>query len=325
MNVKTILVTGGGGFIGSNLIDKLLALGYEIICLDNFDPFYPKEIKINNLDGALKNKNFTLFEGDINDIKDIESCFKLNKIDIVVHLAAKAGVRPSIEDPVNCYQTNIFGTLNLLEIMKKNKVCKLIFASSSSVYGNNKVLPFSEADNVDSPISPYAASKKSGELLCHTYHQLYNFDIFCLRFFTVYGPRQRPDLAIHKFTNLALEGKEVPFFGNGLTARDYTYIDDIVDGIFGAIYNLKGFDIFNLGESRTITLKKMIEVLESKLHKKIKINSLPMQAGDVDVTYASITKAAKLLGYKPKWNFEDGIEMFLNWKMNLIKNNYTQN
>ena len=325
MNVKTILVTGGGGFIGSNLIDKLLALGYEIICLDNFDPFYPKEIKINNLGEALKNKNFTLFEGDINNIKDIESCFKLNKIDIVVHLAAKAGVRPSIEDPVNCYQTNIFGTLNLLEVMKKNKVSKLIFASSSSVYGNNKVLPFSEADNVDSPISPYAASKKSGELLCYTYHQLYNFDIFCLRFFTVYGPRQRPDLAIHKFTNLALNGQEIPFFGDGLTARDYTYIDDINDGILGAIHNLKGFDIFNLGESKTITLKKMIEVLESKLNKKIKINSLPMQAGDVDVTYASITKAAKLLGYKPKWNFEDGIEIFLKWKMNLIKNDYTQN
>jgi UDP-glucuronate 4-epimerase len=317
MNAKTILVTGGAGFIGSNLIDKLLELGYIIICLDNFDEFYPKEIKIRNLSGAIKNKNFTLIEGDINNLNDIESCFKNYKIDFVIHLAAKAGVRPSIDDPLNCYQTNIFGTLNLLEIMKKYKVDKLVFASSSSVYGNNKILPFSESDYVDSPISPYAASKRSGELLCHTYHQLYNFDIFCLRFFTVYGPRQRPDLAIHKFTNLILQGQEVPFYGDGLTARDYTYIDDIIDGILGAIYNLKGFNIFNLGESRTITLKKMIEVLESKMHKNIKIKLLPMQSGDVDITFANIKKATNLLGYEPKWAFENGIDEFLKWKMEI--------
>jgi len=316
--MRTILVTGGCGFIGSNLIDKLLDLGFKVICLDNFDDFYPKEIKIQNISSALRNKNFTLFEGDLNVQDDIDACFKFGKIDIVVHLAAKAGVRPSIEDPLACFNTNIFGTLNLLEVMRKNNVVKIVFASSSSVYGNNKVVPFSESDNVDSPISPYAASKKSGELICYTYHQLYNFDVFCLRFFTVYGPRQRPDLAIHKFTNLILQDKAIPFYGDGLTARDYTYIDDILDGILAAINNIKGFNIFNLGESRTITLKKMIEILESKLDKKIKINSLPQQAGDVDITYANITKSNKILGYKPKWTFENGIEMFLKWKLENI-------
>jgi UDP-glucuronate 4-epimerase len=315
MNIKTILVTGGCGFIGSNLVDKLLDLGFKVICLDNFDDFYPREIKSQNISSALNNKNFTLFEGDLNNQDDVDACFKLGKIDIVVHLAAKAGVRPSIEDPLTCFNTNIFGTLNLLEGMKKNNVVKLVFASSSSVYGNNKVVPFSESDNVDSPISPYAASKKSGELICYTYHQLYNFDVFCLRFFTVYGPRQRPDLAIHKFTNLILQDKSIPFYGDGLTARDYTYVDDILEGILAAIYNLKGFNVFNLGESRTITLKKMIEVLESKLDKKIKINSLPKQAGDVDITYANITKSNAILGYQPKWTFENGIEIFLKWKL----------
>jgi UDP-glucuronate 4-epimerase len=315
MNIKTILVTGGCGFIGSNLVDKLLDLGFKVICLDNFDDFYPREIKSQNISSALNDKNFTLFEGDLNNQDDVDACFKLGKIDIVVHLAAKAGVRPSIEDPLTCFNTNIFGTLNLLEGMKKNNVVKLVFASSSSVYGNNKVVPFSESDNVDSPISPYAASKKSGELICYTYHQLYNFDVFCLRFFTVYGPRQRPDLAIHKFTNLILQDKSIPFYGDGLTARDYTYVDDILEGILAAIYNLKGFNVFNLGESRTITLKKMIEVLESKLDKKIKINSLPKQAGDVDITYANITKSNAILGYQPKWTFENGIEIFLKWKL----------
>jgi UDP-glucuronate 4-epimerase len=315
MNIKTILVTGGCGFIGSNLVDKLLHLGFKVICFDNFDDFYPKEIKSQNISSALNNNNYTLFEGDLNNQDDIDSCFKLGKIDVVVHLAAKAGVRPSIEDPLTCFNTNIFGTLNLLEGMRKNNIVKLVFASSSSVYGNNKVVPFSESDSVDSPISPYAASKKSGELICYTYHQLYNFDVFCLRFFTVYGPRQRPDLAIHKFTNLILQDKAIPFYGDGLTARDYTYIEDILDGILAAIYNLKGFDIFNLGESRTITLKKMIEVLENKLDRKIIINSLPLQAGDVDITFANITKSNKILGYQPKWSFENGIEKFLKWKL----------
>ncbi len=314
MNINTILVTGGCGFIGSNLVDKLLDLGFKVICIDNFDDFYPKKIKSQNISSALKNNNFTLFEGDLNNQDDVDACFKLGKIDVVVHLAAKAGVRPSIEDPLTCFNTNIFGTLNLLEGMKKNNVVKLVFASSSSVYGNNKNVPFSESDNVDSPISPYAASKKSGELICYAYHQLYNFDVFCLRFFTVYGPRQRPDLAIHKFTNLILQDKAIPFYGDGLTARDYTYIDDILDGILAAIYNLKGFNVFNLGESRTITLKKMIEVLESKLEKKIKINSLPKQAGDVEITYANIAKSKKILGYQPRWTFENGIEIFLKWK-----------
>jgi len=319
MTSRNILVTGGAGFIGSSLVDQLLFLGHNVLCLDNFDQFYDRKFKISNLVSACNHRNFVLIEGDIRSQADVEKCFSFQTIDLVIHLAAKAGIRPSIEDPSGYYSTNVLGTLNVLEAMKKCNVYKLIFASSSSVYGNNRKTPFSETDAVDNPISPYAASKKAGELLCHTYHHLYGFDIFCLRFFTVYGPRQRPDLAIYKFTNLALQDKAVPIFGDGSAARDYTYIDDIVYGIIGAMSHLSGYEIINLGESRTISLKQLIEVLEEVLNKKIKIDSFPMQAGDVDITYADIGKAQQLLDYHPHWDFQKGIQSFVQWKLKLTK------
>jgi len=310
---KTILVTGGAGFIGSHLSEKLLKNNHNVIAIDNFDPFYDRKIKEQNISQALLSKNYQLFEKDILDVKSLSTVFEQNKIDLVIHLAAKAGVRPSIEDPGGYYNTNVIGTLNILEAMKKNGCKKMIFASSSSVYGNNKKVPFSENDSVDNPISPYAATKKAGELLCHTYHHLYNFDIFALRFFTVYGPRQRPDLAIHKFTKMITDEKPITLYGNGTTMRDYTYIDDIVDGIIKAIINLKGYDVFNLGESTTISLSQMVSTIEQVFDKKAIIERLPMQLGDVERTFANISKAQLQLDYKPKTNFNDGIKKFVKW------------
>ena len=306
-------VTGGAGFIGSNLVDVLLAEGHSITVLDNFDDFYPLKIKIKNIEQARKNKNYVLVEGDIRDKNILREIFTNNKVDMVIHLAAKAGVRPSIDYPEVYYDVNLIGTLNLLEVMMEYGCKKMIFASSSSIYGNNKIVPFSEDDRVDNPISPYAATKKAGELLCYTYHNLYNFDIFCLRFFTVYGPRQRPDLAIYKFTKLISGGEPIQAFGDGNTCRDYTYIDDIVQGISSAIFNLNGFEIINLGDSRTISLKKMIKTLETEIGKKAKIEFLPEQLGDVKQTYANIDKAKRILNYNPQFLFEEGIKEFVKW------------
>ncbi len=311
MKYKNILVTGGAGFIGSSLIDQLLALENNVICLDNFDPFYDKSFKVENLADAQKSKNFVLIEGDIRNQSDLEKCFRLKPIDLVIHLAAKAGVRPSIEDPKGYYEVNVSGTLNILEAMRMFDVKKMLFASSSSVYGNNRKVPFSETDNVDYPISPYAATKKAGELLCHTYHHLFGFDIFCLRFFTVYGPRQRPDLAIRKFTNLILKNQPIEVFGDGSSSRDYTYIDDILDGIVNSMKVLSGFEIFNLGEAKPISLLQMIGTLEKILNLKITKKQIDMQPGDVLTTYADINKARTILGYSPKWDFENGIIEFI--------------
>ena len=310
-----VLVTGGAGFIGSHLMDRLLKKGHQVVCLDNFDKFYSEKIKYKNIENASKNPFFTLIKGDITDKEVLNECFGMRQIDSVVHLAAKAGVRPSIEDPEDYYTTNVLGTLNLLEAMKKFNVKKLIFASSSSVYGNNKKVPFSETDSVDNPISPYAASKKAGELLCHTYHHLYDFDIFCLRFFTVYGPRQRPDLAIHKFSNLILKGKPLPVFGDGTTSRDYTYVNDIIDGLVKARDIVKGYEIINLGESRTITLTQMIDALEKQIGMEAHREELPTQPGDVLTTYADISKAKQVLAYNPLWDFDEGIKKFIEWKI----------
>jgi UDP-glucuronate 4-epimerase len=312
-----LLVTGGAGFIGSNLIEKLLLLGYNVVCFDNFEPFYNPMIKRRNLSFSLNNKNFKLYSGDIVDLASLEKCFAENKFDMVVHLAAKVGVRQSIQDPARYFSTNLTGTLNVLETMKKYQVKKLVFASSSSVYGNNNKTPFSEEDNVDFPISPYAATKKAGEHLCYVYHHLNNFDIFCLRFFTVYGPRQRPDLAIHRFTDSILKGNPITMFGDGTTVRDYTFVDDIVDGITASINKISGYEIINLGESRTITLKLMIETLENVLNRTAKIVKMPMQPGDVNATYADISKAKFILDYKPSCDFTTGIIQFVNWKLNL--------
>lgn len=317
-----ILVTGGAGFIGSHLCERLLKEHHQIICIDNFCDFYSPEIKEQNIKDISIYPNFELFRIDITNYKELESVFMKRNFDLIIHLAAMAGVRPSIENPQLYFSVNINGTVNLLELCRIYNIKKMIFASSSSVYGNNEKVPFSEDDNVDYPISPYAATKKAGELICHTYHKLHEMSIVCLRFFTVYGPRQRPDLAIHKFINLMLEGKEIPVFGQGDTQRDYTYIEDILDGILRSIDYVflgKKFQVFNLGESQTISLAQMISTLEKTLGKKAVKKSLPMQPGDVNRTFADISKSKKMLKYNPKTDFETGIKKFVDWKLKTIK------
>lgn len=340
--MKTYIVTGGAGFIGSTLVEKLLLEGNRVINIDNFNDYYDLSIKIENvlesvgytgstinstqlkreerlekLKKAIGSDNYHLEIVDIRDIEELDRIFCNNRIDCVINLAAMAGVRPSLEDPMLYTDVNIKGLMNLLECCKKYEVKKFIQASSSSVYGNSKTVPFKETDIVDFAISPYAATKKSGEVIGHTYYHLYNIDMVQLRFFTVYGPRQRPDLAIHKFTKMILAEEAIPFYGEGDTERDYTFIDDIVDGIYKSIEYIEKnngvYEIINLGESETISLKNMVEVIESSLDKKALINKMPMQPGDVQRTNADITKAKKMIGYKPKTNFKDGIDKFIKW------------
>lgn len=308
-----ILVTGAAGFIGSHVCKHFTKLGHQVFGIDNFDPFYPKKFKELNISELNSNTLFQFQEADIRNLDALNIIFSANQIDFVIHLAAKAGVRPSIESVADYYDVNVNGTVTLLEVMRIHGVKKMLFASSSSVYGNNPNVPFSESDTVDNPISPYASTKKSGELLCHVYCHLYGFDITCLRFFTVFGPGQRPDLAIHKFTRLIDEGKAIPFYGDGTTSRDYTYIDDIVNGISCASDHLGGYRIYNLGESRVIELKKMVETLERFLEKKAILNKLPLQQGDVNITYADISKAKNEIGYNPQYDFETGINKFIEW------------
>lgn len=318
-----ILVTGAAGFIGSHLCENLLAQNLNVIGIDNFDSFYSREIKESNLKQIKKrissSNSFKFHEVSINDTQEILELLKDIEVEMIVHLAAKAGVRPSIEDPLGYSKTNIDGTLSIMELCRIKNIKYHVFASSSSVYGNNKKVPFEETDNVDLPISPYAATKKSCELLCHTYAHLYKIHTACLRFFTVYGPRQRPDLAIHKFTKLINSGDTISMYGDGSTKRDYTYIDDIIDGIIKAIKWIKQpsdkikYEIFNLGESHTTELNKLIQVLEKSIGKSAKINKMPMQPGDVNITYANITKAKEVLGYNPKTLIEEGIPKFVEW------------
>jgi UDP-glucuronate 4-epimerase len=308
-----ILVTGAAGFIGSHVCEYYIEQGHFVVGIDNFDDFYPKRFKLLNLVGLKKNSRFQLYDTDIRDKIFLNSIFSSNKIDAVIHLAAKAGVRPSINSIEDYYDVNVNGTISLLEEMKLNNVRKMIFASSSSVYGNNPKVPFSESDHVDNPISPYASTKKSGELLCHVYCHLYGFNITCLRFFTVFGPRQRPDLAIHKFTKLIDEGQPIPFYGDGSTARDYTFIYDLVNGISCALNNLEGYRIYNLGESRVISLYELVRTIEEFLGNKAILNHLPLQPGDVKITYADISKAKNEIGYEPKISFRDGIKEFIKW------------
>jgi UDP-glucuronate 4-epimerase len=312
-NIMNILVTGGAGFIGSNLIEKLLIENHNVFCIDNFDTFYDPLIKRQNIEQCLGKNNYTLIEGDIRDKIILNKIFAENEIELVIHLAARAGVRPSILEPELYYDVNVVGTLMLLEAMKAANVTRMIFASSSSVYGNNEKVPFSESDNVDFPISPYAATKKAGELLCHTYHHLYGFDIFCLRFFSVYGPRQRPEMAIHNFSSKILDDRPISVYGDGTSKRDYTFIEDILDGTVAAMYNLKGYEVINLGESKTYSLNTVIALLEKSLGKKAIINKLPFQPGDVQLTNADISKAKSLIGYGPKTNLEEGISKFVSW------------
>ena len=315
--MTTYLVTGGVGFIGSNLVEKLLENGNRVIVIDNFCDFYNPQIKEKNIKEFLNNQNFILYREDIRDRKVISKIFEENKIDIVIHLAAMAGVRASIENPCLYQEVNCIGTQNLLEEIKNHNVKNLIMASSSSVYGNCKETPFREDMIVDYAISPYAATKKANEVMTHVYHKLFDFNVIMLRFFTVYGKRQRPDLAISKFTRLMLNNEEITMYGDGSTARDYTYIDDIINGIIKScnyiILNKNVYEIINLGNSKPISLKEMINTIAKVLNVVPKIKQLPMQAGDVDITFADISKARKLIGYEPKTSFEVGIQNFVNW------------
>ncbi len=314
---RTYLVTGGAGFIGSSLADFLLKKDYKVVVIDNFCNFYDPSIKRNNVKDNLDNPNYKLYEIDLRCKSDVEKVFRENKIDVVIHLAAMAGVRPSIENPILYQEVNCIGTQNLLEVMKEYGVKNLVMASSSSVYGNNKKVPFKETDIVDYAISPYAATKKSNEVMTHVYHKLFNMNVIMLRFFTVYGPRQRPDLAINKFTRLMLNDEEVTMFGDGTTSRDYTYIDDIVSGIYSSInYVLNNKDVYeivNLGNSSPVSLKEMINTIAEVLDKEPKIKEMPMQQGDVNITYADISKAKEMLNYDPKTPFKEGIEKFVKW------------
>jgi UDP-glucuronate 4-epimerase len=313
LDQKTILITGGAGFIGSHLVERLLSERQKVICLDNFDPFYEPKIKQANLHTALSNPNFTLVEGDIRDAECLKKLFEQYRIGKVVHLAARAGVRASIANPQLYEEVNIKGTINLLEVCKEFPVEQFIFASSSSVYGINSKVPFSEDDKIEMPISPYAASKRAGELFCYTYHHLYGIPITCLRLFTIYGSRQRRDMAIHKFTRLIDEGKVIEMFGDGTSKRDYTYISDIIDGIMAALEKPFDFEIINLGDSRAVELRYLISLIEQNLGKKANINQLPPQHGDVPITFADISKARALLGYAPKVDIETGIQKFVTW------------
>ena len=315
--MKTYFITGGAGFIGSSLTEKLLMEGNKVVTIDNFCDFYSPKIKENNIKNFMNNPNFKIYKDDIRNREGVKKIFDENQIDIVMHLAAMAGVRPSIQNPILYQEVNCMGTQNILEEMRLHNCSNLVMASSSSVYGNSKEAPFREDMIVDFAISPYAATKKANEVMTHVYHKLYDMNVIMLRFFTVYGPKQRPDLAINKFTRLMLEDKEIPMFGDGTTSRDYTYIDDIVDGIKKACeYSLENknvYEILNIGNSSPISLKKMINVIAKTLNVEPKIKQLPMQPGDVERTYADILKAKKLIGYEPKISFEDGIKRFVQW------------
>jgi UDP-glucuronate 4-epimerase len=316
----TLLVTGGAGFIGSHLCERLIERGDTVVALDNFDPFYPELVKRRNIRRLESEAAFRLVEADIRDVDGMERGLEaagVGGIDVVVHLAARAGVRPSIEEPFLYSQVNLDGSVAVLELARRRGSRRFIFGSSSSVYGNNEKVPFAESDPVDHPISPYAATKRAGELLCHTYHHLYGLSIVCLRFFTVYGPRQRPDLAIHKFARLMREGRAIPMFGDGSTERDYTYIDDIVAGVIGAIAVTEGpdpvWEIANLGGSRTTSLSRLIELIAGSMGVVPSIDRLPAQPGDVERTFADVRRAKDLFGYEPSTPIEAGIPRFVEW------------
>lgn len=315
--MKTYFITGGAGFIGSSLTKKLLDNGNKVVVIDNFNSYYDPKLKEKNVQEFYQNSNYKLYKGDIRNREEVKKIFDENNIDVIVHLAAMAGVRPSIEDPVLYQEVNGLGTQIILEEAHLHDVMNLVMASSSSVYGNCKEVPFKENIIVDYAISPYAATKKANEVMAHVYHKLYHMNILMLRFFTVYGPKQRPDLAINKFTRLMLNNEEIPMFGDGSTSRDYTYIDDIVDGIikscaYATTHN-DVYEILNIGSNNPISLKEMIEIIGEELGVKPKIKELPMQPGDVDQTYADISKAKELIGYEPSISFKEGIKKFIKW------------
>jgi len=305
-----VLVTGGAGFIGSHVSEKLIARGDEVLVLDNFNDFYDPAIKRANaaaLEGA------RIVTGDIRDEALVAKLFTAGRFDAVVHLAAMAGVRPSLQDPLHYADVNVRGTLILLEELRKSPGTKLLFASSSSVYGSNEKVPFREDDDIHKPVSPYAATKRAGELLAYTHHHLYAIPTTCLRFFTVYGPRQRPEMAIHKFVDAIERGKPIPFYGDGSTRRDYTYIDDIVDGVVRALDQCEGYEIYNLGESQTTSLEELVRLIGEVTGKRPVLDRQAMQPGDVLVTYADVSKARARLGYDPTTPVREGIRRFVEW------------
>src|SRR5437870_6459930 len=307
-----ILVTGGAGFIGSHLVEKLLAGGHEVVIVDDFNDFYDPQIKHANIAGFAK--DVTVCHVDLRENESVRAVFAHEKVDAIVHLAARAGVRPSIQFPRLYYDTNVIGTLHLLEAARVTGVERFVFASSSSVYGASKTVPFSEDQHLTQTLSPYSATKVAGEFLCSTYSHLYQMRVVALRYFTVYGPRQRPDLAIHQFTRRIYAGQPIDQFGDGSTRRDYTYIDDVIQGTMAALqYQGPLYDVFNLGESETIQLKELISAIENVLGKKAKVNRLPEQPGDMPLTCADISKARKLLAYKPTTKLSEGLQKFIDW------------
>lgn len=308
-----ILVTGGAGFIGSHLTERLLERGDKVVVIDNLNDYYNPRIKEQNISKSMKSSNLTFIKGDIIDIKLLQKIFEDNSFDVIVHLAARAGVRASLEQPLLYEEVNCKGTMQLLEMARRHQVKRFVFASSSSVYGNVRETPFKEDARIDRPVSPYAATKAAGELYCHNYHHLFGISCTALRFFTVYGPRQRPDMAIHKFAMMIDQGKTIPFYGDGSTARDYTFYTDIIDGVVAAIDRDLGFEIINLGESRTTTLSTLVGIIEKELGKKAELNKLPIQPGDVEITFADVSKARRLLDYKPSTTIEDGVHRFIEW------------
>jgi UDP-glucuronate 4-epimerase len=313
---KHILVTGGAGFIGSHLTRRLLSRGDRVTVLDDFNDFYDPARKRRNVAPFLERPDpgdYRLVEGDIRDEALVDQLFAQGKFDGVVHLAARAGVRPSLQEPVLYEDVNCIGTLRLLEAARRHGPDIFIFGSSSSVYGINEKVPFSEADEVNQPISPYATTKRSGELLCYNYHHLYGFRTTCLRFFTVFGPGQRPEMAIHKFTDLLARGKTVPMYGDGESRRDYTFVDDIIDGVVASLDLAPGFEILNLGGADTTSLKDLIHWIAEELAVEPRIDYLPAQPGDVPITYADVSKAARLLGYSPKVPIREGLRRFVSW------------
>ena len=325
-NQKNILVTGGAGFIGSHLVEQLLAEKiWRVSVVDDFNDFYAPALKRSNVAAHLTDANYQLFEANICDVDALRTLFARNDFAAIVHLAARAGVRPSLKQPKLYAETNVNGTLNLLDLAREYNVKQFVFGSSSSIYGKNEKVPFSEDDPISHPISPYAATKAAGELLCHTYSHLYDIRTVCLRFFTVYGARQRPDLAIRRFSQQITSGEPIQVFGDGTTRRDYTFVDDIIGGVRAAIdYDNSQFEVFNLGESETVELRYLIELLEKNLGAKAVIDSQPMQPGDVPQTFADISKARRLLHYNPQTKIEAGIEKFTDWFKQEIANRKSQ-
>jgi UDP-glucuronate 4-epimerase len=310
---KRVLLTGAAGFIGSHVAEALLARGDKVVGLDNFEAFYSPDAKRRNVEASLAHPRYALVEGDLRNASTVERAFGEGPFDAVVHLAARAGVRPSLQDPAGYSETNVSATALLLEAARRRGVGHFVFASSSSVYGSRSVAPFRESDPVEEPVSPYAATKRAGEILASTFHHLYELPVTCLRFFTVYGPRQRPDMAIHRFTRLIDQGEEVEVYGGGRSERDYTFIHDVVDGVVRALDRPRGYRIYNLGTNRTVPLMTLIELISTGLERAPRIVQLPNQPGDVPLTYADITLAQSELGYAPATKLGDGITAFIDW------------